>query len=81
MRDRFNNFVKRNENAWELGMAALAIVYVGIGFAAESTPQPLFEIADPILTVMFLGEFSMRIAASRKNAVSTFASTSSISWP
>jgi hypothetical protein len=40
MRDRFNTFVATHEMAWELAMAALAILYVAIGFAHDTTTRP-----------------------------------------
>jgi voltage-gated potassium channel len=66
MRDRFNAFVERHEVAWELAMAALAIVYVAIGFAIdEPGASPYLVDLDRVLTAIFLAEFAIRIAASR----------------
>ena len=67
MRDQFNAFVERNEIAWELAMASLAIVYVAIGFAwdAGGPAQPALEAVDAALTLIFLGEFTLRIGMSR----------------
>lgn len=31
----FNAFVERHDVAWELGMALLAVLYVGVGFALD----------------------------------------------
>lgn len=67
MRDRFNRFVARHEVAWELGMAALAIAYVGIGFAgdaATASGRGYFELADLVLTVIFVVEFAARFSAT-----------------
>jgi voltage-gated potassium channel len=48
-------------------MAALAVIYVAIGFASDMAPvayQPLLTAADSILTGLFVAEFATRIAAS-----------------
>ena len=70
MRDRFNTFVETHEMAWELAMAALAILYVAIGFAQDTTtrPPPTIQVAELALTVIFVAEFATRIAASRNRA-------------
>lgn len=70
MRDTFNRFVERHETAWELSMAALAIAYVAIGFAQEplATPPPGLQVAELLLTSIFIAEFTLRIAASRDRA-------------
>lgn len=66
MRDRFNAFVERHEIAWELGMAVLAIVYVITGFAIDAPgAAPGLVTLDAVITVIFLAEFVVRIAASR----------------
>lgn len=67
MRERFNAFVARHEVAWELGMAALAIAYVGIGFAGDAATgaeRGYFEAVDAGLTVIFLAEFAARFTAT-----------------
>jgi voltage-gated potassium channel len=67
MRGRFNAFVARHEVAWELGMAALAIAYVGIGFAGDAATgsgRGYFELADLVLTVVFVVEFVARFSAT-----------------
>ena len=67
MRERFNAFVKRHEVAWELGMAALAIAYVGIGFAGDASKgsaRGYFELADTVLTIVFVAEFAARFSAT-----------------
>ena len=66
MRDRFNTFVQRHEIAWELTMAALAVVYVIVGFQVDDlgAPSELVTI-EAVITVIFVAEFSIRIAASR----------------
>lgn len=67
MRDRFNAFVARHAIAWELSMAALAILYVVLGFAQDVTASPdrRLQIAELLLTWVFIGEFAIRIGASR----------------
>jgi voltage-gated potassium channel len=67
MRERFNAFVARHEVAWELGMAALAIAYVGIGFAGDAaigSAKVYFELADTALTAIFVAEFVARFTAT-----------------
>lgn len=67
MRDRFNTFVARHEVAWELGMAALAVAYVGIGFvidAAVLADRPLLELVEVAMTVVFAAEFTTRFLAT-----------------
>lgn len=59
-RDRYLAFVDRHEAAWELTFAALAIVFVLIGFSDD----PSLEIFDWLLTGVFAAEFSSRLAAS-----------------
>ena len=67
MRDRFNAFIASHEMAWELAMAALAILYVGIGFAQDTvaTRDRALLLAEIALTVVFVAEFATRLAASR----------------
>jgi len=67
MRDRFNAFVARHEVAWELGMAALAIAYVGIGFVidgAETADRPMLETVETAMTLVFAAEFASRFLAT-----------------
>lgn len=59
---RLDALIARHVVAWELGMAALAVVFVALGFAEET---PTVVAAERILTVMFLAEFSGRLAISR----------------
>ena len=35
VRDRYNAFIARHDTAWELGMAAFAVVYVALGFLLD----------------------------------------------
>lgn len=64
--DRYNAFIDRYEIAWELVMAALAALFVVVGFI-DATPEtePALNAADAILTGIFLAEFTTRFAASR----------------
>ncbi len=67
MREQINRFFEVHAVAWELAMAALAILYVAIGFARDSTATraPTLEIAELAVTWIFIAEFSVRIVASR----------------
>lgn len=70
-RDRYLAFVARHDIAWELGMAALAIAYVIIGFAADdadAAARPTLDAAETVLTVVFVGEFASRFLASHHRA-------------
>lgn len=67
MRERFNAFVAHHEVAWELVMAALAIAYVGIGFAGDAATgavRTYLEAVDLGLTIIFVAEFASRFAAT-----------------
>src|SRR6266542_2516600 len=61
LRDRYLAFIARHEAAWELTFAALAIVFVLVGFADDS---PETQIVDWSLTGVFAAEFGTRVAAS-----------------
>jgi voltage-gated potassium channel len=61
MRERYLAFIARHEAAWELTFAALAIVFVIVGFAEETSLTVGVELA---LTAIFVGEFGSRFAAS-----------------
>ncbi len=66
-RDRYLAFVGRHDIAWELGMAALAVAYVVIGFAgddADPTARPALDAAETVLTALFAAEFASRFLAS-----------------
>jgi voltage-gated potassium channel len=68
MRDSFNQFVERHATGWELSMAALAVAYVAIGFAQDTsaTSPAALQIAEGVLTWVFVAEFTFRIAASHQ---------------
>jgi voltage-gated potassium channel len=66
-RERVNDFIERHEIAWELGMAALAIVWVALGFLLDEVPaglHPELEFAELVLTAIFFVEFAGRLIAS-----------------
>jgi len=64
-RAQFNGFVQRHEIAWELGMAALAILYVVVGFLGdEPGASPAYAALDIALTVIFVAEFASRFLAA-----------------
>jgi voltage-gated potassium channel len=65
VRDQFLAFIARHEAAWELTFAALAVVYVVIGFVDES---PGVQTVDLVLTAVFATEFVSRLAASYDRA-------------
>jgi voltage-gated potassium channel len=68
-RQRYNDFIRRHEIGWELTMAALAVVFVAVGFALDSAvPGSDAELwltaLDLGLTGVFVLEFSSRILAA-----------------
>lgn len=68
-RREFNAFVHRHEVAWELGMAALAVLYVVVGFVSdEPGASSVYESLDLALTAIFVAEFASRFAASYDRA-------------
>jgi voltage-gated potassium channel len=68
MRDRFSAFVDRHDIAWELTMALLAVVYVGVGFAIDDASlqsmAPMLDGLEIGLTLVFVSEFTTRFAAT-----------------
>jgi voltage-gated potassium channel len=66
-RDAFNGWFVTHEVAWELAMAALAVVYVALGFLVDEFPGDDREIqaAELVLTGIFILEFGSRILAAR----------------
>jgi voltage-gated potassium channel len=69
-RDAFNQWFLTHEVAWELLMAALAVVYVALGFIADdveaaAADRPEINAAELALTAIFAVEFVSRILASR----------------
>ena len=67
LRDTFNRWFVTHEVAWELAMAALAIVYVALGFIVDeaTAARPEIEAAELALTGVFAVEFVSRILAAR----------------
>jgi voltage-gated potassium channel len=64
-RAQFNAFVAEHEIAWELGMAALAILYVVVGFVSdEPGSSSRYAIVDSALTIVFVTEFASRFLAA-----------------
>lgn len=66
-RTRIYAFFRRHWLAWELGMGALAIVYVGLPFLAEGrSVGPGVDLAaiEAALTAFFFFEFVIRLRAS-----------------
>jgi voltage-gated potassium channel len=66
-RDRFNTWFVDHEVFWELTMAALALIYVGVGFVVDEAPAGTrldLELAELVLTAIFALEFTTRIVAS-----------------
>jgi voltage-gated potassium channel len=62
LRDHYLVFLARHEAAWELTFAALAVLFVIVGFAGESGG---LELVDWALTGLFAAEFVSRLGASR----------------
>jgi voltage-gated potassium channel len=66
-RRSYNDFIARHEVLWEIGMAFLAIAFVIVGFAgdeATGSARTALEVVDLALTIVFIAEFTTRIAAS-----------------
>jgi voltage-gated potassium channel len=65
LRDRYLGFVAQHEAAWELSFAALAVLFVAVGFADDSTVTVALDLA---LTAVFVLEFVTRLTASYNRA-------------
>jgi len=68
LREAFNGWFVTHEVAWELAMAALAVVYVALGFVVDELPageSPEIAAAELVLTGIFVLEFGSRILAAR----------------
>ena len=68
LRDAFNGWFVTHEVAWELTMAALAVVYVALGFVVDDLSageRPEIGAAEWALTGIFVLEFGSRILAAR----------------
>jgi voltage-gated potassium channel len=71
LRDRFNAFIERHDIAWELGMGALAIVFVALGFLIDEAgpgTKPELELVELAITVVFVAEFVSRFLAAHDRA-------------
>jgi voltage-gated potassium channel len=69
VRDRYLGFIDRHDIAWELGMAALAVAFVGVGFIADDPgASRVYGTIETVLTIVFVVEFTTRIAASYNRA-------------
>jgi voltage-gated potassium channel len=67
-RDAFNGWFVTHEVAWELAMAALAVLYVALGFVVDDLAageRPEIQAAELVLTGIFAVEFGSRILAAR----------------
>jgi voltage-gated potassium channel len=67
-RDRFNQFFRDHWLIWELGMGALAIIWVALPFLAEGSTLGIgidLAAVEVVLTTFFLLEFFSRLIASR----------------
>jgi voltage-gated potassium channel len=67
-RDAFNGWFVTHEVAWELAMAALAVIYVALGFLVDEVDagqRPEIEAVELVLTGLFVLEFGSRILAAR----------------
>ena len=67
LRDRYLAFIDRHDIAWELGMAALAVAYLIVGFAgdeADAQGRVLIDATETALTAIFALEFGSRFLAS-----------------
>lgn len=67
LRGRYNAFIQDHEVAWELTMAALAALFVGVGFVSEDAARDqttVLSLAELSLTAVFLAEFVSRLAAA-----------------
>lgn len=58
---RVNAFIARHNIAWELAMAGLAIVFVGVGFLDETD---LTIATERVLTTIFAVEFVGRLTVA-----------------
>jgi len=74
-RDAFNGWFVTHEVAWELAMAALAVLFVALGFVADemsaseaAVVSPDIAVAEWVLTGIFVLEFGSRFLAARSRA-------------
>jgi voltage-gated potassium channel len=72
LRDDVNDFIERHEVAWELVMAALAILWVALGFLVDQVGagvRPSIEYAELALTGVFVVEFLGRLLSAGDRAM------------
>jgi voltage-gated potassium channel len=70
-RDALNGWFVTHEVAWELAMAAMAIVYVALGFIVDDLQpgeRPEIEAAELAMTGLFVLEFASRFLAARSRS-------------
>src|SRR5947207_15192227 len=63
-----DEFVRRHELPWDLSMAALALLYIGLGLF-EDHPEGILNVETVVpieiaITALLLGEFSLRFWAA-----------------
>ncbi len=67
-----NTFIERRLLAWDLTMAALALIYVALGFVEDAVPAPVYQTwfapIEIILTAIFVVEFFGRLWAAESRA-------------
>jgi voltage-gated potassium channel len=67
VRARYLAFIERHDVAWELAFAALAALFVAVGFLADEASEPSrtwLDITGWTLTAVFAAEFASRFAAT-----------------
>lgn len=71
MRVAVHCLVERHEVAWELAFAALAIVFVALGFVEPGNPAELETVVaiEWAITAVFAVEFALRLWAAPHRAV------------
>jgi voltage-gated potassium channel len=67
LRNRYLALVARHDVAWELIFGALAVLYVGLGFAADDAApsvRPTLSAVESAITAIFVAEFLSRFITS-----------------
>lgn len=67
LRERYNAFVVQHDVAWELGMGALAILFVAVGFLVDEVGPGIRQELEGLeigLTGVFAAEFATRLIAA-----------------
>lgn len=68
VRDRYNDFIERHWILWELSFAGLALLFVGLELAGDESSgstMAAIELAQRVLTTVFVIEFGTRLVAAR----------------